>query len=104
MNLKQNKYALDFRPIEEDCGCRVCKTYTRAYLHMIVTKEQMAGQLLSYHNIAYQMRLMRTMREAIINQTFPEFVQTFFARQFPNKDYPEWAVDALKEAGINLQK
>ena len=104
MNLKGKQYAKDFRPIEEECDCMVCKTYTRAYLHMAVTKEQMAGQLISYHNIAYQMRLMRSMREAINNQTFPDWVRVFFKRQFPAEDYPSWAIDALREAGIELKQ
>lgn len=104
MNLKLHCYEQDYKPIEEECGCRVCKTYTRAFLHMAITKEQMAGQLISYHNIAFQMRLMRLMREAISNQTFPDWVRTFFKRQFPEKDYPSWAVDALLDAGIELEK
>jgi queuine tRNA-ribosyltransferase len=34
----------------------VCQKYTRAYLHTVAAKEEVGGQLLSYHNIAYQMR------------------------------------------------
>ena len=103
MNLKLKRYEKDFNPIEEECNCKVCKTFTRAYLHTAVTKEQVAGQLISYHNIAFQMRLMRSMREAITDQSFPDWVKTFFKRQFPEGDYPAWAVDALEVAGIHLR-
>jgi hypothetical protein len=38
-------------------GIQVCKRYTRAYLHTIVTKEAMGCQLISYHNVAYMMQV-----------------------------------------------
>ena len=54
--LKQEKYAKDFRPIDEACTCPTCKNYTRAHLHCIVGKEQLACHLLTVHNIAFQVR------------------------------------------------
>ena len=36
---------------------QVCKRYTRAYLHTLVTKEAMGSQLVSYHNVAYMMQV-----------------------------------------------
>jgi queuine tRNA-ribosyltransferase len=71
----------DFRPIEDDCGCMVCQNYTRAYLHQLAGRDQIGGQLLTYHNIAYQMRLMRDMRNAIIDGSFPLFVRNFMKLQ-----------------------
>lgn len=94
--------ANDYRPIDEDCTCTVCKTYTRAYLHVIAGKERVAAQLLTYHNIAYQMRLMHQQREAIIDGSYKTFVRDFMLRQFPKKEYPQWSVDALTAAGIDL--
>ncbi len=69
---------------------------------LILFGGQIGGQLLSYHNIAYQMRLMRQIRAAIADQTLPEFVRTFFKRQLPKGDYPAWARDALLVAGIEI--
>ena len=56
IQLKHAQFANDYRPIDPDCGCVVCQKYTRAYLHTVAAKEEVGGQLLSYHNIAYQMR------------------------------------------------
>lgn len=54
--MKKNRFRKDFRPIDEDCVCSTCKTYSRAYIHSIVTKETVGCHLLSVHNIAYQVR------------------------------------------------
>jgi len=68
----------------------------------VSSKERLAWQLITYHNIAYQMKLMRSIREAIIEGKFPEFVKRFMILQYPKNDYPKWAVDALHVAGITL--
>jgi hypothetical protein len=61
-----------------------------------------AAILLSYHNVYYMMRLMRTLRESIIDGTLPEFVQAFMRRMYPSGRNPEWAEEALLQAGIPL--
>ncbi|XP_021921473.1 queuine tRNA-ribosyltransferase catalytic subunit isoform X2 [Zootermopsis nevadensis] len=102
LNLKQKKYAKDFQPIDEGCDCSTCERYTRAYLHTIVTVEPVACHLLSVHNIAYQLRLMLSIRESIEQQRFPEFVCKFMANIYTNKEYPQWIVDALAAVNIHL--
>lgn len=77
----------------------VCKNYTRAYLHSINGREQLSGQLLTYHNIAYQMDLMKSIQDAIVEGRFPEFVRQFIKLQYPKGDLPSWAKDALISAG-----
>ncbi|CAB0006790.1 unnamed protein product, partial [Nesidiocoris tenuis] len=47
INLKHKKYAFDFTPIQDDCGCSTCKRYTKAYLHTIVTQETVACHLIT---------------------------------------------------------
>lgn len=54
MNLKQQSFKTDMRPIEEGCDCSTCKTYTRSYLHHIVTVEPVACSIISIHNVAFQ--------------------------------------------------
>eukprot|EP01122_Echinamoeba_exundans_P012509 TRINITY_DN5241_c0_g2_i1.p1 TRINITY_DN5241_c0_g2~~TRINITY_DN5241_c0_g2_i1.p1 ORF type:complete len:417 (-),score=53.96 TRINITY_DN5241_c0_g2_i1:3-1217(-) len=103
LHLKAAQYECDYRPIEEDCGCMVCKNYTRAYLHALARKEQLGGQLLTYHNIAYQMRLMKDLRNAILDGSFPHFVQNFMQLQYPDGKYDGWVVDALASVGIHLK-
>jgi queuine tRNA-ribosyltransferase len=92
--MQSAQFKSDFRPIEDDCGCLVCKNYTRAYLHQLAGKEQIGGQLLTYHNIAYQMRLMRDLRISIIDGSFPQFVRRFMKLQVRVGFFPSLA-DAL---------
>ncbi|XP_030021491.1 queuine tRNA-ribosyltransferase catalytic subunit [Manduca sexta] len=102
LNLKQKQYETDLNPIDKDCTCQTCKNYTRAYLHCIVTVESVACHLISVHNIAFQMQLMKTMRENIENGTFPIFVKKFVSELYPDLKYPDWVINSLKSVGINL--
>lgn len=98
LSLKQLKYANDERPIDAECPCIACKSYSRAVLHKLVTHETVACNLVSIHNITYQMTLMRELRESIVQDKFPAFVKQF-CQDLGNT--PQWAVDAL--ASVNIQ-
>ncbi len=76
---------------------------TRAYLHTLMTHKEAAGcSLLTVHNVAFQLRLMRKIRESIQEDKFPQFIQKFFEDNFPQKDYPQWALDALLAVGVTI--
>lgn len=100
--LKQKIYQKDINPIDKDCDCSTCQKYTRAYLHKIVTVETVACHLLTVHNIAYQMNLMKKMRTSISNNTFPDFVKQFMSEAFPDKKYPTWVLNSLRAVNIDL--
>lgn len=102
LSLKQKKYEQDFEPIDKNCICSTCKTYTRAYLHNIVTVHTVSCHLLTIHNVAFQLRLMKNIRDSIVAGKFPEFVGEFFAQLYPEKNYPQWVVDALRAVNISL--
>lgn len=102
LNLKQKKYALDMDPIDKNCDCSTCQSYSRSYLHHIVTIESVACSLLTVHNVAFQLKLMSDIREAIYDQKYPEFVKDFMATQFADKDVPQWIIDALNAVNIKL--
>jgi len=102
LNLKGTVFANDFRPVDETCSCYTCIHYSRSYLHFISRGESLCGVLLSYHNIAYQSRLMSQARQSIIDGKFTEFVVSFMENQFPKKDYPTWVTDALSSVNIHL--
>ncbi|XP_059059318.1 queuine tRNA-ribosyltransferase catalytic subunit isoform X2 [Achroia grisella] len=104
LNLKQKQFENDLNPIDTDCLCSTCKNYTRAYLHCIVTLETVACHLISIHNIAFQMRLMRTMREHIEKGTFPQFVEKFVNELYCDGNYPTWVINSLSSVGINIIK
>ncbi|MCO5581784.1 hypothetical protein L7F22_035673 [Adiantum nelumboides] len=102
LKLKHASMATDVRPLDDSCSCMVCKRYTRAYLHSLVTKEAMGSQLVSYHNVAYMMKLSRDLHQSILQGQFPEFVQGFLRKQFPLGDVPEWVCNAMEVAGIDI--
>ncbi|XP_055331685.1 queuine tRNA-ribosyltransferase catalytic subunit 1-like [Paramacrobiotus metropolitanus] len=104
LNLRLNAYAKDFSPIDSECQCLTCRTYTRSYLHHIVTDIPTAARLISIHNLAYQMNLMERIRESIKAGTFADFVQDFMKRRYTEagQDIPEWIVNALLSVGIKV--
>ncbi|XP_077257568.1 tRNA-guanine transglycosylase [Temnothorax americanus] len=102
LSLRQAQYKKDSRPIDESCECSTCKTYTRAYLHQIATVETVSCHLLTVHNIAFQMRLMRDIRHSIKEQRFPKFIQDYMSTVYPNKDYPTWIINALGAVSVTL--
>ncbi|TRY65890.1 hypothetical protein DNTS_022758 [Danionella cerebrum] len=104
LQLKQKQYAKDFHPIDPECQCPTCKRHSRAYLHALFKSDTAAMHHVTIHNINYQLRLMRDVRQSIIDQKFPEFVKVFMERMFPSpEDYPSWAVDALHSVNICLK-
>ncbi|CDS08891.1 Putative Queuine tRNA-ribosyltransferase [Lichtheimia ramosa] len=103
LSLKSGKFANDFGPIEEGCDCSTCKEYTRSYVHLVTTRDTVGCHLVSIHNVAFQLRLMREMREAIQADQFPAWIKQFFAGYFGDKSkYPEWAINALQSVNVDL--
>jgi len=75
MNLKNAQYARDFGPLDSDCSCPVCATYTRAYLrHLVTVKEMLGSTLLSIHNLHVLIDLARRARAAIEAGTYAAFL------------------------------
>jgi queuine tRNA-ribosyltransferase len=71
LNLMNASFIRDPRPIDEACDCYTCRTFTRAYLHHLITaRELLAGTLLSIHNLRALIRLMQEMRTAVSDGTF----------------------------------
>ncbi len=72
-NLKNSRFRRDLTPIDADCPCYTCQTFTRAYLcHLLHAKELLVYTLLSIHNITELIRFTTTIREAILNDRFVE--------------------------------
>jgi queuine tRNA-ribosyltransferase len=73
-NIFNAAYATDFSPLDPQCSCYVCLTYTRAYLaHLFRSKEMLGPRLLSYHNVYLLNELMREARQAIAAGTWTTF-------------------------------
>ena len=77
--IKQARYARDPNPIDPACGCIVCTTYSRAYLHHLFHAKEMLGlRLNTLHNLAYFASLMRGVRDAIAENRFEDFRRAFY--------------------------
>lgn len=84
LNMVNATYARDPLPIEEDCICYTCQHFSRAYLrHLILAKEMLAATLLSIHNLHTLIRLVKEIRQAIIDQKFDEFLNMYLEIQEP---------------------
>lgn len=71
LKLRREVFALDEQPLEADCPCPTCRTTSRAFLHHLIKAEEVLGwQLLATHNIAFCHRLMKVMRDAILEDRF----------------------------------
>ncbi|MBA3712633.1 MAG: tRNA guanosine(34) transglycosylase Tgt [Pyrinomonadaceae bacterium] len=78
LNIKNARWTTDTRPLDEQCGCSVCRRHTRAYLrHLYMTGEMLAGILLTHHNLAFFLDTMRRVRQAIRSGKFTQFRQQF---------------------------
>ena len=80
LGTKKNKYRhkltvnsnrRDNQPIDPNCTCKVCRRYSRAYIHHLLKTEELIGyNLISYHNVFFMVELMREIREAIAAGVF----------------------------------
>jgi queuine tRNA-ribosyltransferase len=68
-NVRQASFMDDERPLEEGCGCYACRRYSRAYLrHLFGAGEQLAGRLVSLHNVYYLQRFVAGLRAEIATE------------------------------------
>ena len=83
INILNAKYRNLFEPIEKDCACYTCQNYTCAYIsHLFRAKEMLAATLASLHNLYFLVHLVDNMREAIYNDKFFEYKETFFQNYY----------------------
>jgi len=74
INLKSSKNLTDKKPIDLKCKCRICKTFSRAYItHLLKEKEIYGIMLLVEHNIFWILNLFKEIRKAIKENKFLEF-------------------------------
>lgn len=81
LSIKQERYKLDFKPIDPECKCKVCRQYSRAYLrHLFKEQEILSSMLSSYHNLYFLYNMMEEIRTAIDNDCFEEYKKNFLDR------------------------
>lgn len=81
LNIKNERFRSDFGPLDPDCTCPVCTTYSRAYLsHLFRSKEILALRLNTLHNLCFMIGLAANCRKAIKAGRFLEFKRSFLSR------------------------
>ena len=74
MNLFNQKYELDHRPIEEGCQCPACRSYSRAYIrHLLKAKEMLGMRLYVLHNLYFYNTMMEEIRDAIEAHCYEDY-------------------------------
>ena len=74
LNLMNQKYELDDRPIEEGCQCPACRSYSRAYIrHLFKAKEMLGMRLCVLHNLYFYNTMMEEIRQAIEEHRYSEY-------------------------------
>ena len=80
LNLKNATYRTDLRPIEEDCTCSTCRSFTRSYIRHLIKAEEILGlRLITIHNLHFYLNLMTQMRTALDAGIFAQFRENFVA-------------------------
>jgi len=78
ISIKKAIYKEDFSPIDSECSCRVCKLYTRAYLHHLYrNSEILYSMLATQHNLHFLGSLVEGIRKAIQQDGFDVFAKEF---------------------------
>ena len=86
MNLRNEQFRTDQRPIVEGMDNYTCRTFSRAYLrHLTMAGEMLSGTLLTIHNLHFYMKLMEKAREAIAEGRWSAFRDDCLTR-FAKKD------------------
>ena len=74
INIQNQKYEDDLKPIDEECGCPVCSNFSKAYIrHLIKAKEMLGQRLCVMHNLYFYNTLMEKIRDALDNGRFSAF-------------------------------
>jgi queuine tRNA-ribosyltransferase len=74
LTITNARFAADFTPLEDTCGCYACAGFPRAYIrHLFMVREILGLTLLTIHNVSFYRRLMAAARERIIDGTYGEW-------------------------------
>lgn len=82
LNIKGASFKEDERPIDPECECLACKTYSRAYInHLFRAREITYFRLATIHNLHYYLTLMKQAREAILEDRYAAFKAEFYSKR-----------------------
>lgn len=74
LNLFNQQYEKDMRPIEEGCNCPTCRRYSRAYIrHLLKAKEMLGMRLCVLHNLYFYNTMMEEIRDSLDEGNFASY-------------------------------
>ena len=81
LSIKQERWAHSHTPLDPECNCKVCRTYTKAYLrHIFKEQEILSSILASYHNLYFLHNMIHEIRAAINEDRFEEYRKNFLEK------------------------
>ncbi len=82
VKIRNAKHKTDTGPLDPHCDCYTCRNYSKSYLHHLDRCNEILGaRLNTIHNLRYYQRLMESIRKAIDEERFDDFVTQFYARR-----------------------
>ena len=86
INIRNARFAEDQEPLDPECSCPACATYSRAYVHHLVRSGEILGaMLMTEHNLSFYQRLMQGLREAIRDGRLAAHAAAFLNRYYQGK-------------------
>ncbi|MDC7225888.1 MAG: tRNA guanosine(34) transglycosylase Tgt [Spirochaetales bacterium] len=81
ISLKKAKHTSSHEPIVTGCGCRACRSYSRAYMrHLFKAGEMLGPMLASEHNLWFLNNMVREIRESISEGSFTDYKKNFLSK------------------------
>lgn len=81
--IKNKTFESDLTPLDPNCDCKVCTTYTKSYIrHLFKAEESLGQRLVSYHNLYFLKTLTKQIRQAIAEDRLADFKEEFFAKYY----------------------
>ncbi|HEY6008053.1 MAG TPA: tRNA guanosine(34) transglycosylase Tgt [Geobacteraceae bacterium] len=90
VRIHKKEYRKDRYPIDTNCACPTCRTFSRAYLHHLFTVDEPLGKTLgTLHNVHFYADLMNRARQAILEDRFTAFKREFYTGFLGHPDGPD---------------
>lgn len=87
INIRNAVYRQTEEPVDTECGCYTCRTFSAAYIHhLFLSRELLAYKLATIHNLTFIHQLVSSIRDAILNGSFNAFQEEFLTGYRPVKE------------------
>jgi len=108
INIRNAEYRNDPSPVDQECACYACQQFSRAYLrHLVMAKEILGLRLATLHNLHFMLSLTDEIREAVLQDRFPELKEQFLSSykavdyEVPMRDRQVWLNRLRASEGVS---